>query len=87
MGFALPRQSYLTYGALKLDYEEDICKSKVLVAIEVDEGFCRVDGLTTLAEVEAKLANGEKLLNMYQLADSFMRQLAFKMEKMDKFGA
>ena len=58
-----------------------------MIAVEHDAGFCRVDELQTFAQVQERLASGQGLLNGYQLADSFMRGLAFKMEKMDKFGA
>ena len=58
-----------------------------MVVLEHDAGFCRVDGHTSVAAVQDQLARGEPLLNMYQLADSLMRNLAFKMEKQDKFGA
>ena len=85
--FAPPRPSYLNYGVISLDYESDICKEHCLVAVEHDTGFCRVDTLQNYDEVLAKLQSGEGLFNSYQIADSFMRNLAFKMGTLDKFGA
>lgn len=58
-----------------------------LVAVEHDAGFCRVDGLQTLEQVINSVQTSKGLLNCYQLADSYMRNVAFKMEKLDKFGA
>jgi len=77
----------LKFGVFNLDYSDDICKERCLVAIECDNGFCRVDNLQNYSEVQEKLQSGEGLLNCYQLADSYMRNLAFKMGKLDKFGA
>ena len=57
------------------------------MAVEHDTGFCRVDALQNFDEVLAKLESGEGLLNSYQLADSFMMNIAFKMEVLNKFGS
>ena len=84
--FAVPKQNYLKFGPLDIPFD-DISKEYALVAIEHDAGFCRIDGLNSFQDVIEKLGSGEGLLNCYQLADSFMRNLAFKMEKLDKFGA
>ena len=87
MGFAPPDPSYLKFGCLTFDYEQDMCKGQALVAIEHDAGFCRIDELQGVDQIGERLSSGQGLLNSYQLTDSYMRNIAFKMEKLDKFGA
>ena len=84
--FAPPKPSYLKYGPLDFN-EGDISSEKALVAVEHDYGFQRVDNLSSFAEMKEKVASGQGLLNCYQLADSFMKGVAFKMDKLAKFGA
>ena len=79
--FELAKQSYLKYGPLEFE-ESDISSERALVAVEHDRGFLRVDGLGSLQQVKEKLATGEGLLNSYQLADSFMKGMAFKLDKL-----
>ena len=55
LSFATPRPSYLKFGVFNLDYSDDICKERCLVAIECDNGFCRVDNLQNYSEVLEKL--------------------------------
>ena len=83
---ALPPPSYLKYGAISFDQAE-ISTSSALIAIEHDSGFCRIDELESLDQVRERIASGHGLHNSFQLTDSFMRNVAFKMDKMDKFGA
>lgn len=54
LGFALPKQSYLTFGSLSLT-QADISSQNALIAIEHDAGFCRVDSLTNIEEVMSRL--------------------------------
>lgn len=91
--FARPKQSFERFGPVELPLDEDISHEHALVVIENDEDFCRVDTLQNFAEV-AKilegLASGDKdarLFGQCQLADTLMKQIGFKLGKVDKFGA
>lgn len=60
--------------------------------IENDEEYCRVDHLQSfeeLAQIIDSLSSGksERLFGHCQLADTLMRQIGFKLGKVDKFGA
>jgi len=46
--FALPPPSYLKFGAFSFAPDE-IATTQSLVTVEHDKGFCRIDGLTSLA--------------------------------------
>jgi hypothetical protein len=49
----------------------------------------RVDNLSSFDEIvqQFKHFEGNPFLYKYQLAESFMRQVAFKLGKLEKFGA
>jgi hypothetical protein len=60
--------------------------------IEHDQDYMRIDNLTSYDEICKAFSNevefeGNPFLYKYQLAESFMRQLTFKLGKLEKFGA
>ena len=90
--FAPPQQSYLRFGPVSFDYKDDICKDRALLVIEHDTDYCRVDQIESCASLTEQIAQAKNdtsvgFLNCHQLADSFMRHIAFKLGKVDKFGA
>ena len=70
--FKVPRQTFLNFGPVQFNIE-DIELSQALSVLEYDVEFNRVDP--------------QPCHNMYQLADSFMKGVGFKLGKVDKFGA
>jgi hypothetical protein len=69
----------LDFGPVSLQ-ESDIDDASLAV-IECDYGYNRIDNTNNIGE------EGLEFLNKCQLADSFMRGVAFKLGKIDKFGA
>lgn len=66
---------------------------KAMVVVEYDNENCRCDEFTDYLELSNKLLqlqNGWEytgLQDKYQLADSFIKNVAMKLGKTDKFGA
>jgi len=60
-----------------------------VIVVESDREYMRIDGFNSVQEITDALAkaNGNPFLYNYQLAETFMRQVAFKLGKMEKFGA
>ena len=70
--------------------EEEICRDQGLIVIEHDQNYCRVDELKSCDELKQKENQDGQyggFFNCHQLADSLMRGIAFKLGKVDKFGA
>ena len=90
--FSLPKQSFERFGPVELTLEADISHDKALIVVENDKDFCRVDSLQSHQEL-LEILNGyqsgkePRLLGHFQLADTLMRQVGFKLGKINKFGA
>ncbi|TNV80174.1 hypothetical protein FGO68_gene10961 [Halteria grandinella] len=82
-----PPQTYLTIGSQTLT-EVDINQNQGVLLIECDKEYMRIDHFKELKEIFESVGQGKnEFLYKYQLAESFMKQVAFKMGKMEKFGA
>ena len=64
-----------------------------MIVIENDTDYCRVDSLKDFKELATVLSGlqnsspSRKLFGSCQLADTLMKQIGFKLGKVDKFGA
>ena len=55
--FAPPSQSYLRFGPVTFDYDQDICKEQALLVIEHDSDYCRVDQLESCTDLLQQIQN------------------------------
>ena len=86
----VPPQTYLSFGSQNFDFEKDIEGEKAILLIEHDQDYMRIDHFTSYKEIIDTLQTtpaGNPFIYKYQLAESFMRQVAFKLGKLEKFGA
>lgn len=68
--------------------ESEINQNEGVLLIESDKEYMRIDHFKGLNEIIESVGEGKnEFLYKYQLAESFMKQVAFKMGKMEKFGA
>ncbi|CDW81654.1 UNKNOWN [Stylonychia lemnae] len=87
-GIAAP-QSYVRVGSMILNEESDIDYEKAVLITEIDEDYQRRDKFENLEQIQSELKTelGNPFFQKYQLADTFMRNIAFKLGKLEKFGA
>ena len=84
----VPPQTFLNFGTQeRLDLERDINQEEALLVIENDTDYIRKDKFKTLAEILSASVEANPFVYKYQLAESFMRQVAFKLGRLEKFGA
>ena len=83
-----PPQTYLHVASEYLKFD-DVNKAFAVLLIENDKDYMRIDRFQSYEEIQKALAQdqGNPFLYNYQLAESFMKQVAFKLGKMEKFGA
>lgn len=60
-----------------------------MLIIENDLEYQRIDHFKSFEEIQKAIEEdkGNPFIYKYQLAESFMKQVAFKLGKMEKFGA
>eukprot|EP00347_Sterkiella_histriomuscorum_P007323 403349390 len=85
----IPKQTYLSVGSMNLDLEKDIAQDQAILLIECDIDYQRLDKYESLDQIQKELdtAEANPFVYKYQLADTFMRNIAFKLGKLEKFGA
>jgi hypothetical protein len=72
-----------------LDIDNDIECEKAILLVEHDQDYMRIDKFESMREIVEAFSSGtgNPLIYKYQLAETFMRQVAFKLGKLEKFGA
>ena len=86
----VPPQTYLTFGSQdQLDIDSDIECEQAILLVEHDQDYMRIDKFDSMREIVEAFSSGtgNPLIYKYQLAETFMRQVAFKLGKLEKFGA
>ena len=74
---------------MKLDFEKDISHENAILITECDIDYQRLDKYESFSQIQSDLQTleGNPFVYKYQLADTFMRNVAFKLGKLEKFGA
>lgn len=72
-----------------MNLDRDFSVDQAAIVIEHDKDYMRIDHFNGYQEIMETLKNDDKnhFIYKYALADTFIKQVAFKIGKLEKFGS